>query len=301
LKVSGSYDSAVIGDRFGLRRPPTVLARTASIAPIGFTRLHSDVVGYGRAKDVPPENAFSFHVVLRPVAADIWVDGKHTAVMSALPGATFLFDLSSNPVSEIHTPFDILRIYISQATLDELAFDRGRRRPNRFISCLGTHDKVMHSLAGALLGRVEQPSEQSALFIDHIGLAFHAHVTEVYGESAVAHYAMPGGLAPWQLHRALDFLNAHLDGDPTIAQLAAECRLSAGFFARAFKQSTGMSPHRWLMRKRIERAQDLLLLGRRELAEIAILCGFVDQSHLGRVFAQVVGQSPGRWRRVNCR
>ena len=157
----------------------------------------------------------------------------------------------------------------------------------------------MHGLATALLDRIELAHERSTLFVDHIALAFCAHVIETYGHVAGPGKIVPGQLSPWQLRRAIDFIAANLDGDPTIAQLACECGLSSGYFARAFRRTTGVTPHQWLIRKRIERAQELLLRGRIELAEVAIVCGFVDQSHLSRVFAKFAGMSPGRWRQQN--
>ena len=295
--AGGSYESAVIGDRFWLDRPPTLLARTASVAPIGFTRLKSDRAMQGPAKDVPPENAFSFHVALLPVAVDIWIDGRHRLTKAMSPGATFLFDLRSNPISQIHTPFDNIRFYLSQASLDELAFDQGIPRTKGLaLSSLGSYDRVMYGLANALADQVEHTSERSALFIDHIALAFYAHVMKTYGNAAVPDRPVSGGLSPWQLRRVLDFIAAHLDADPTIAELARECALSSGYFARAFRRSTGVTPHQWLVRKRIERARTLLLGSKLALADIAISCGFVDQSHFTRVFTRFEGDSPGRWR-----
>ncbi|MDE1991123.1 MAG: helix-turn-helix transcriptional regulator [Rhizobiaceae bacterium] len=294
--MTGSYDGAVIGERFQLGTAPTLLTRTASVAPIGFTRLRSDR-GHVRARDVPFEAAYSFHVVLRPVAADLWIDGRHTFAATATVGDTFLFNLGRNPVSELHGAFDILRFYISQESLDELAFDCGQRHAMRLeTSRLGAHDPVMLGLAQALVDRVERGNERSALFIDHIGLAFHAHVAEVYGRAGPPSHRTIGHLAPWQLRRAIDHMIAHIDGDPTIAELAGECGLSSGYFARAFRQTVGLTPHQWLMRRRVEHARELLLHGRLELAAIAAACGFVDQSHFTRVFARFEGQSPGRWR-----
>jgi AraC family transcriptional regulator len=106
-----------------------------------------------------------------------------------------------------------------------------------------------------------------------------------------------GGLAPWQLRRVNDFVDANLDGDPSIARLAGECGLSVSHFARAFKQAVGLPPHQWLTKRRVDRARELLLDSGVELAEIALTCGFVDQSHLTRVFSRAEGCSPGRWRR----
>jgi AraC family transcriptional regulator len=68
-------------------------------------------------------------------------------------------------------------------------------------------------------------------------------------------------------------------------------------FARAFRQSIGASPHQWLLARRIDKAMSLLAGSDLTLAQIALACGFSDQSHLTRVFKVAVGTSPGRWRR----
>jgi AraC family transcriptional regulator len=77
--------------------------------------------------------------------------------------------------------------------------------------------------------------------------------------------------------------------------------LSSGYFARAFKRSTGVPPYQWLTKMRGERVKELLKDPRCELADIALLCGFVDQSHLTRVFSRSEGYGPGRWRRLHRR
>jgi hypothetical protein len=87
--AGGSHESAVIGDRFQLGRPPTILARTASVAPIGFTRLKSEGAPFVRTKDVSAENAYLFHVQLQPAAVDMWIDGKLAPATTTAPGTTF--------------------------------------------------------------------------------------------------------------------------------------------------------------------------------------------------------------------
>ena len=295
--AGGSYESAVLGDRFQLGRPPTILARTSSVSPIGFTRLKSERVCHILSKDMPTENAFAIHVQLQPSSMDLWIDGKHKPAMTHAPGATFLFDLRSDTVCEIHSSFDNLRFYISQASLDELAFDQGMRTTTGLASSAwGSHDKVLFGLANALLDQVERADERSALFIDHVALAFHAHVMETYGDVAVPIRSNLGKLSPWQLRRVLDFIAAHLNDDPCIADLAQECGLSSGYFSRAFRLTTGVTPHQWLTKRRVEQARQLLLGNGLGLADIALVCGFVDQSHFTRVFAKLEGDSPGRWR-----
>lgn len=104
------------------------------------------------------------------------------------------------------------------------------------------------------------------------------------------------GLAPWQIDRAVRLLLEDLAQDYSVEQLAAQCGLSRSHFGRAFKTSMGLPPHRWLTHLRIARAQEMLA-GRASIAEIALNCGFADQSHLTRMFNAVTGCSPAAWRR----
>jgi AraC family transcriptional regulator len=106
-----------------------------------------------------------------------------------------------------------------------------------------------------------------------------------------------GGLAGRQLRRVAEFIDAHLEQDLMLDDLAALVDLSPKHFARAFRQSTGAPPHRWLIERRIERAKALLSLGDDSLAHIALACGFADQSHFTAAFRKCVGVTPGCFRR----
>lgn len=158
-----------------------------------------------------------------------------------------------------------------------------------------TGDTVLENLLSRLTSAIAHPDRTEPLLIDPIGKAFNAHIAQHYGRMPVARSAVIGGLTPWQLRRAHDTINARLDRDVSLAQLASHCGLSTSHFARAFARSTGIPPHRWLMQRRVDRAKELMRKGT-PLAEIALMCGFSDQSHLTRVFSQSVGLTPGRWR-----
>src|SRR6266481_6663461 len=106
-----------------------------------------------------------------------------------------------------------------------------------------------------------------------------------------------GGLAPWQLRRITDYMTGHVADPVRLKDLAAETRLSSSQFGRAFKVSMGISPHKWQLHLRIERARDLLREGASSLAEISLATGFTEQSHFSRVFKEVVGVPPGTWQR----
>jgi AraC family transcriptional regulator len=107
-----------------------------------------------------------------------------------------------------------------------------------------------------------------------------------------------GGLAPWQVRRVTTHIEANLDATIRIKDLAALIKLSPSHFSRAFKKSFADSPHRYLMRRRLERAQGLMLTTNASLGQIAGDCGFADQAHFNKLFHRLVGQSPRAWRRV---
>jgi AraC family transcriptional regulator len=107
-----------------------------------------------------------------------------------------------------------------------------------------------------------------------------------------------GGLAPWQVRTLTTYIDANLNASLSCEVLARVTKLSVSYFARAFKCTFGYSPHVFLMRRRMERAQGLMLNSNAPLAQIAIDCGFADQAHLSRLFLQFTGESPASWRRA---
>jgi AraC-like DNA-binding protein len=93
-------------------------------------------------------------------------------------------------------------------------------------------------------------------------------------------------------------IESNIDSVIRIDDLSQLCRLSNSHFMRAFRSSYGLAPHRFIMRRRMERAQGLMLTTTAPLGQIAQECGLADQSHLTRLFQRFVGESPGTWRRA---
>ena len=107
-----------------------------------------------------------------------------------------------------------------------------------------------------------------------------------------------GGLAAWQKRRLTAYIDAHLDGRIRIEDLAGLLKLSASHFSRAFRATFGTTAHEYLLRRRIEVAQRLMLTSREPLCAIALRCGLYDQPHFTRVFRRIVGETPHVWRRT---
>lgn len=117
--------------------------------------------------------------------------------------------------------------------------------------------------------------------------------------SSAAHgLAVRGGLAGWQKRRVIEHIERYLETSLLTNDLAAIARLSNGHFSRAFKISMGETPHSFIIRCRIRRAQMLMLETSDTLSQIACACGLTDQAHLTRLFRRVVGTTPMIWRRA---
>ena len=108
-----------------------------------------------------------------------------------------------------------------------------------------------------------------------------------------------GGLAPWQTRKVDRYLRENLGRSVRVEDLAEQVSLSASHFSGAFKTSFGTTPHSYIIRLRLERAQTLMLTTADPLSQIALICGLADQAHLSKLFRRQVGETPGAWRRRN--
>jgi AraC family transcriptional regulator len=110
---------------------------------------------------------------------------------------------------------------------------------------------------------------------------------------------LPGGLSRWQAERALAYIEINLGNKIRPRELADLVALrSKSHFCKAFKRSLGLAPMAYVTSRRVERAKFMMTSTREQLSEIALACGFADQSHLSRLFHRSVGMSPALWRRV---
>jgi AraC family transcriptional regulator len=108
-------------------------------------------------------------------------------------------------------------------------------------------------------------------------------------------------MAPWQARCIQAYIAANLHGTIRVMDLIRVVQFSPNRFDSVFKETFGSTPHQYVMRRRIERAQSLLLMSNDPLSRIAAECGFVNQSHLSNLFRKVVGETPGKWRRIHAR
>jgi AraC family transcriptional regulator len=212
-------------------------------------------------------------------------------------GQVTITHLNREPGALLDHPYHTVFFYLPRAALNAIADDANAPRIGDLIyKAVGIDDPAFFSLARAVLPALRHPDQSSQLFLDHVLLAVGAYVAQTYGGMRPL-ARVRGGLAQWQVSRVKEILSANLDGSVPLKEIARECRLSVNHFARAFRRSSGVAPHKWHMERRVEVAKEKLRDGRLSLSDVALACGFADQSHLTRVFAQLAGISPGAWRR----
>jgi AraC family transcriptional regulator len=216
-------------------------------------------------------------------------------------GAVSAIDLREEPAVLLPNPFDALVVYVTQAALDEVAYTHQGTRAEQLVWPLGKFDSVVYHLAKTLLPSLEQPQHTSKIFLDHVLHALNCHFVCTYGGVKKSAPQFRGGLSSLQMRRATELLEAHLNGNITLQQVAEACGLSVSHFARAFRQTFHRPPHKWLTERRVDRARDLMTNSRLSIADIATRCGFADQSALNRSFKRIYGITPGIWRRRTAR
>ena len=292
-----------LSDAFGLPNL-TLATQTLLKGNLAVTLLRCDQPNLGVNKSMPYEDAFIAMLTLNNfLMHDYWVDGRAVATKQLTAGETLFHDLRRDPTANMCTPFRTLNFYLPRKALNEIADNSGAPRIETLFPKpqVVTPDLIVNQLGLSLLPAFERPNEICSLFVDHTLLAVSAHIAHKYGGMRIPSYPIRGGLAPWQERRAKEILNANLDGEISLIELASECGLSVRHFARAFRQSTGTAPHRWLLARRVEKTKDLLRNSLLSLADIALACGFADQSHFTRVFTRSANMSPGMWRRMRAR
>jgi AraC-like DNA-binding protein len=297
------HESSGYGERFGeaLRSEATAfVSRSLRNANIAVTELRSDHPDYGVSAPLVREDAFlvGYHLVDYPVH-EYFEDERAAPITGLRTGQTTLYDLKRDPRFNINKAIHCVHFYFPRAALNAIS-DHAEAAPIgdlRYQPGVGVDDAVMRALVASLMPAFENPEQASRVFVEHVTLAVGVHVATIYGGMKSLARPARGGLAPWQMKRVEDSLAANLEGDVSLADLANDCGVSTSHFSRAFRQSTGLSPHQWLLRYRVEHAKALLVDRTLSLSDVALACGFADQSHFNRVFARLTGLAPGAWRR----
>jgi AraC family transcriptional regulator len=231
----------------------------------------------------------------------LWVDDKlvPTPFIPAL--RSNVIDLDAKPQCWAGSAFDYVHYHVPRRALDDIAADFAVGSVEGYQLAVVEEDLVLSQLTKSILPYIGREGSPSPLSVDYLQLLLGAHLLQRYGRLQKSPRIVAAGLRPVQKRRAIELLNENLAGRIRLSDLAHECGLSISHFARSFKATFGMPAHRWLVHRRVERSKELMAQTATSLADIADEIGFADQATFTRAFRQIVGVSPGRWRRDHIR
>jgi len=264
------------------------------------TRWRSFDQGICQASAENPVDRHLVAIVLRRQDVRLSLFGRTVHDGIAMPGMFHVTGPGTVAHCVFRGPCDVLHLHVPNALITELAGDAigAGTTPLRTGAAL-TQDPLVERLARALLAAEDLGGSLGRLYADCVSTAIVARLLGSSGGSA-SRRGKVAELARWRLKRVVDYVEASLADPVSLADLAAAAGLTRMHFAAQFRAATGLPPHEYLTRRRIERAQEMLLEHDLALVEVALSVGFQTQSHFTSVFKRFVGQSPRAWRLSQC-
>ena len=147
-----------------------------------------------------------------------------------------------------------------------------------------------------MLTAADAQENTGRLYVDSLKQTLLLHLLENYAVNSVSAETVHGGLSGYKRRRVEEFIRENLENDLSLAELAAVAELSQFHFLRVFRHSMGMTPQQYLMRRRVERAKELLATSDLPLVEIGFQTGFKNQSHFTTLFRKFTAVTPKIWR-----
>jgi AraC-like DNA-binding protein len=281
-----------------------------SIDPIAHTNLtfderHTAILKFDKREAAELELSSQSHfIILLPdgIAGGCeWSNGTQAGKLSSVAPNTVLFNPAraylwiKNRTSQ---PCRILLLSIDPALVNRLSVGDVDVADLQFRQQIGIEDQGVRLTLAAIDQEIEAPGLNSRLYIDSLLMLLLTQLMRCASNFAAPRQPayVKGGLPNWRLKRAIELLETDRTKAPSLAELAGPLRLHPTSFCRAFKQSTGVPPHRYLLEHRVNRAKRMMEDRKRTLTEIALDCGFSSSSQFSTVFKRITGISPRNYR-----
>lgn len=186
----------------------------------------------------------------------------------------------------------IILIRLDPVLFTQAIADATSSKPTQLAPQFATPDPLVYQLGLSLKAMLEQNPTGSRLYAETAAAMLAIHLLQRHGERQPEFKDYSDGLPAATLRQVRDYIHSHLDQELGLSDLAAIANLSPHYFTRLFKQSTGQTPHQFVIRCRVERAQHLLLHSKGSIASIAQQVGFANQAHLNVHIKRLLGVTP---------
>jgi AraC family transcriptional regulator len=223
--------------------------------------------------------------------------GRFVAAGTFRPGAVIIIPEGSSSRWDIPKPVDVVQLYLPHKTLVRVADEADTAEPIDLLERTAHPDPITSRLLLSAADVLESNAALDTLFRQQLTDLLATRLLAAHSGALAAVQPVVGGLAPKVLMRAIDRLRSDSDADVSLAALAAEAGLSRFHFCRAFKESTGLSPHAWLRQLRLEQAMQMLRETDASVVTVAAALGYASQTAFAAAFKRLTGDTPTDWRR----
>jgi len=193
---------------------------------------------------------------------------------------------------------EIIQCYLDPKSLAETAHESVNPDRVELLLTLKKQDLLVAQIGRSLRSILELDVVGSRFYAESMTTALFAHLLQYYSTRCHQFREYKDGLSKCKLKQAIDYIQTHLGDNLSLNDIAGELSMSPYYFSHLFKQSTGMSPHKYLIHQRVERAKLLLKQTEKTITSVAMECGFANQSHFAKCFAQYTGMNPKHFRNL---
>ncbi|MGK9171307.1 AraC family transcriptional regulator [Inquilinus limosus] len=223
--------------------------------------------------------------------------GRSVAIGTFRPGVVTIIPEGSSSRWDIPKPVNVVQLYVPHTTLKRVAEEADAVTATDLLERTAHPDPITSRLVLSAADALEGAGALDALFRQQLTDLLATRLLVAHTGSPTTFQPTTGGLSPRVLLRAIERLRSDSDADLSLAALASDAGLSRFHFCRAFKESTGLSPHAWLRQHRLEQAMTMLRDTDASVVAVAIALGYSSQTAFAAAFRRLTGDSPSDWRR----
>jgi AraC family transcriptional regulator len=223
--------------------------------------------------------------------------GRSVAIGTARTGVVTIIPAGSSARWDIPGPVNVVQLYLPHATLERIAGEADQAAPGRLLERTGHPDPITSRLLMSAADVLDGSEALDTLFRQQLTDLLATRLLATHAGSPTTIQPAVGGRSPKALRCAVERLRSDSDADVSLAALASDAGLSRFHFCRAFKESTGLSPHAWLRQHRLEQAMNMLRDTDASVVSVAASLGYASQTAFAAAFRRLTGETPSDWRR----